>query len=376
MKQRLIISISLLSTLFLFGVQIINACSCGGEANPCSSFEAKGGVIFTGTVINVVDSNEKYGKPIEGNARKITIRVDEVFKGSIPSIIETSDDGVRCDNYPFKLNESYLVYANGILEKTSNIIPIGLCSGTGNIDVKEEDLKFLRMMKNGKMPSILYGRLQKAESANKFTPLPNIRVFLTQEVVIKDGKYIKPEIEGREFDVLTDINGEYQFENLESGKYMIQAEVGKNLWIPNIREVYFSNAPFCQNRSLIVFDNGTISGSIQNNDTTPAKNVELSIQPVDPNTRIWNPQTRTDDKGNFVFQGLSVGKYIISTYLQNYSLDGARTYPFERFPFSHYFYSNTLQQKEAEILNLEENGKLTEVNFLMPSLPIKVVVNG
>jgi len=109
MKPKLFSPLFILLIVFLFECDIAKACDCAGGANPCSFFRGAKGVAFIGTVTNVVDSNEKYGQPIKGNARRITIKIDEVFKGNVPDEIVTSDDGYGCDNYPFNLGGTYLI---------------------------------------------------------------------------------------------------------------------------------------------------------------------------------------------------------------------------------------------------------------------------
>lgn len=377
MKQRLVILIGLLSVIFLVGVQISHACSCAGGANPCSFYKAEKGVAFIGTVTNVVEANEKYGQPIKGKIRKITIKVDEIFKGNIPNEVITSDDGFQCDNYPFMLGLSYLIYSKGILENTENILPVGLCSGTTPIENAQDSIKFLQQLKKGKMPAILYGKVQRVinDEKNQYQPLTNTKVVLTKIYSIENGQYKEPKKKDRKIEAVTNKNGDYIFENLGVGKYKISAVLPNDLWMQEYREFETGGNPSCDKHSLSAFTNGSISGRVVNADGTPAR-LALRISSIDRNTRFFYGETRSDDNGDFTFSGLNEGQYKINVYLPWYRIDESKPSPFEGFPFSRWYFPKTFGDKEAEIISLSYAQKIHNINLEMPPFPIKRTVTG
>lgn len=378
MKKRFVVSIGFLFGLFIFSIQIVSACTCSGGANPCSFYRGEGGVAFIGTVTNIISLNEKYGQPIQGKARKITIKVDEIFKGNVPGEVVTSDDGFRCDNYPFKMGVSYLIYSKGILENTENILPIGLCSGTAPVENAQDAINFLRQLKNGAMPSMLYGKLQRVinDEKNPYQPLAKTKVVLTKTYSIENGQYKKPDKKERQIETVTDENGDYKFENLKTGKYKLSAVLPEDLWMQEYREFGAGGTPSCDFHPLYAYTNGSISGNVVNADGTPAR-MTLRISPVDTNTRSFYGETRTDEKGNFTFSGLNEGRYKISTRLNSYSLDGARSYLFSGdFPYSSFYFPNTFESDEAEVVSLGYNQKIQNVNFKMPPAPVKRNISG
>lgn len=378
MKKRLAISIAFSAVLFLFGVEIAVACTCSGGANPCGFFRAPKGIAFIGTVTAVVETNEKYGKPIKGKARKITIKVDEIFKGTLPNEIVTSDDGYLCDNYPFKLGKTYLIYSPGVLENTENIVPVGLCSGTAPIQNAQESINFLRQLKDGNTFSILYGKLQQTinDEKNPYQHLAKTKVVLTKIYAIENGQYKDAKKKERNRETFTDENGEYEFENLADGKYKLNAVLPNGLWMPEYREFGAGGKPFCENHPLYVFSDGRISGNAVNADGTPAR-LALSIMALDKDTRFYYVVTRTDEKGNFTFSGLNEGRYKIYVGLTSYSLDGARTYLFSGdFPYPKYYFPNTLDYNDAEIITLDHSQKIQNIDFKMPQAPIKRNITG
>jgi hypothetical protein len=379
MSKKLILSVFVFSTFLLLGIEQALACTCGGGANPCGFFRATGGVAFIGTVTNVVDANEKYGQSIKGKARKITIKVDEVFKGSVPEEIITSDDGFRCDNYPFSLGKSYLIYSKGVLENTENIVPVGLCSGTTPVKNAQDSINFLRQLKEGKFPSILYGKVQRVvnDEKNPYEPLPKTKVILTKIHAIENGQYKEPKKKERTSETLTNENGEYKFENLASGRYKLSAELPDDLWMPENREFGTGGKPSCDNHSLSVFTEGRISGSVASSEGTPVGFLKLRISPMDKNTRFYYGEAQTDNDGNYTFYGLSEGRYKIHVYLPWYRLDNSKPSPFESgYPFSTYYFGNAFENEKAQIINLGYTEKIRNINLKMPAFPVKQNVNG
>lgn len=364
--------------VLIFNCIDVHACDCAGGANPCDFFRGETGVAFIGTVTDVVDSNEKYGEPVKGKVRKITIKVDEMFQGSLPSVIVTSDDGYQCDNYPFTLGGSYLIYAAGVLENTQNIVKIGLCSGTAPIEMAQDAITFLRQLRDGKSISIHYGKIQKPVNLTEqlYEPLPNIPVVLTKLYTDENGQRNEPEKNERERRTLTDENGEYKFENLSDGIYKVSAILPNDLWTPEVREFGAGTSPHCSAHSLVAYANGRISGSAVHWDGRPAAHLKLRISPTETNTVHYYGETQTDRDGIYTFHGLSEGQYKISVYLPWYSLDGSRSYPFERYPFSTYYYGNVFEESQANIIRLDHNTKLQDIKLKMPPLPVKRLVTG
>ncbi|HQU84385.1 MAG TPA: carboxypeptidase regulatory-like domain-containing protein, partial [Pyrinomonadaceae bacterium] len=363
--------------ILLFGFDQAKACSCKGGANPCGFFRAQSGAAFIGTVTNSVDSNEKYGQP--GKARKITIKVEEVFKGTLPDEIITSDDGFRCDNFPFAVGKTYLIYSSGVLANTENIVPVGLCSGTTLAENAQDSINFLRQLKAGKSPSVLYGKLQKPTDHEKrsFEPLPQTKIVLTKLYSIENGLYKTPKKKDRLFTTVTDENGDYKFENLPSAQYKLSAELPNELWMPESGEFFAGETPSCDNYSLIAYTNGKISGKVVSHEGIPVGFLKLRISPTEKNAPSYSDETQTDKDGNYTFNGMSAGKYKISVYLPFYSLDNTKPSPFESsFPFSSYFFGDTFNDSQAQIVNLGFTEKLQNINLKMPAFPVKQKVVG
>ena len=230
MNKNLLLSFSLL--IFIISApDVVSACSCVGGANPCGAFGSKTGAIFTGTVTEVTSSTEKYGKPVNGKVRKIAVRVDEIFKGELPVEIVTYDDGFSCDNYPFVIGKSYLIYSNGILENSENIVRVGLCSGTVPIEKADGHLRFLRPLKAGKTFSLIFGQVQRFTHGDQQPnePLNGVKVVLEKKFAIENGQYRKPKGKDRERLAVTDGFGNYDFKDIPLGRYKMRVELPSGL---------------------------------------------------------------------------------------------------------------------------------------------------
>ena len=377
MKNRLAISIGFILALFLSGAESAQACSCAGGANPCGFYRAQGGVAFIGTVTEVVEANEKYGQPIEGKVRKITIKVDEIFKGVLPAEVVTSDDGFSCDNFPFKQGESYLIYSNGILGNTANVLPVNLCSGTQEVKSAQEAINFLRQLKKGVMPSVLYGTAQRIvndkDAPNQ--PLAKTRIVLTRLYSIENDQFVEPEKKDRKIEVLTNENGEFRFENLSRGQYKLSSVLPNDLWMPESREISTGGAPSCDFYPLYAFTNGSISGNVVNADGTPAR-ISVQIGSVDNLSRYYYDRVWSDENGNFTISGLNDGKYRLLVSLSEYQLKENGAYPFQNYPYGGWFYPNTFEYLDAKIITLGYAQKISNINLKLPPFPKKQTVRG
>ena len=362
----------------MFSSEIASACDCSGGANPCAAFRGETS-IFVGTVKEVTNSNEKYGKIVDGEVQKIKISVDEVFKGDFPLEIITSNDGWNCDNYPFALGATYLIYSNGVLENTNNIVPVGLCSGTSPVEKARASIEFLRRLKRGETFSILDGKIQRVVngSQNAFAPIGNVKVFLTRNYVRKNAEIRYLEKPLKVFETVSDGNGNYRFENLPNGRYKLNAVLPDELWLPESREFATGGFPSCDNHLLSAFDNGSISGKVVHNDGTPAAFLKLAVAPTQAVTRHYYGETQTDKNGNYTFRGLSEGSYRIRAGLSSYSLDGSRSYPFQsNYPFSSFYFPNAFDDKQAGVVTVAHTEKIENVNFKMPPPPVVQAVSG
>src|SRR5919204_2850538 len=107
------------------------ACRCIPQPTPCEAFWADGAV-FVGRV-SAIEPNTKSGAPAWFGNRLIRFDVIEPFRGVTTPQVEvlTGSGGGDC-GYPFKMNRTYLVYADQA--KDAPVLGTGICSRTRRID--------------------------------------------------------------------------------------------------------------------------------------------------------------------------------------------------------------------------------------------------
>lgn len=112
------------------------ACSCV-EPGPVQDELERSSVVFSGTVIDMLDVNKN--KSIQSSADPIAVQfeVEEAWKGlgQTQIIVYTERDSASC-GYEFTLNKKYLVYAQEI----EGELKAGLCSRTTPLSSAEMDL--------------------------------------------------------------------------------------------------------------------------------------------------------------------------------------------------------------------------------------------
>ena len=365
--------------LLLYGAESVEACSCKSNLNPCAAFRSEGGVIFTGTVSEVFYSSEKYGKPIGGKVRAISIRVDEIFKGELPAQVLTSDDGFSCDNFPFAIGKSYLIYAGGV-EENSNIVKVGLCSGTRLLEKADEHLRFLRPLKDGRTFSTIFGTVWKfintADLPNE--PLGKTKVVLVKEFAIENGQYKKPKKKDRERSSITDEQGNYNFYDIPAGRYKMRAELPTGLWVQESREFGSGGvSPLCENHSFLAMPDGQVSGKVLSAEQMPVAHLKLTLQPLRKTSKFYQYLAQTDALGNYVFYGVPEGDYKLSIRLAEYKPNSRVPEVFTlNFPYTTWYFPGTIDEKSATVVSVKPTEKVSNIDIVMRQFPVTRKVMG
>lgn len=110
------------------------ACSCM-KLTPSEGFTSST-TVFTGEVTDI-SKNES----TQFGGRAVTLRVKRLWKGEPKKTIEvhTAGSSAAC-GYPFKMGETYLVYA---VSDEADPMRVSLCSRTAPVDQAKDDLSFL-----------------------------------------------------------------------------------------------------------------------------------------------------------------------------------------------------------------------------------------
>ena len=202
--MRLHFLIAVFVTILIFA-PVSHACTCAGmpSGNPACQTYWYWPVIFSGKVVEI---------RAEGQRLNVKLKVNESFRGISGTTVEitTADDGAAC-GYPFKLNESYLVYTK---PDRDGKLSVGLCGRTIPMSSAADDIAYFKSVPTlnplGSIGGIVYENrsFKENETHDHLPPLTGLKVTV-------DGP--KGTVETR-----TDENGKYRFTDLEPGDYTVK----------------------------------------------------------------------------------------------------------------------------------------------------------
>src|SRR5262249_41846032 len=157
--------------------------------------------VFSGQLIDIISVE----KTRENQMPTVTVQVilEEPFRGVSAGRVDVETlHGTSCD-MTFAKGERYLIYAS--LEQDGKKLFAGPCTRTGLLNDANDDLRYIRSLKNGEVREAITGRLVQ----NRSHPLSGLKVTLEG-----DGKTVA---------TTTDENGSFVFTPAETGDYIVRA---------------------------------------------------------------------------------------------------------------------------------------------------------
>jgi hypothetical protein len=272
-----------------------SACTCL-TASVCDA-AWKTEAVFVGHVVSIEST------PAAG--RIVQLAVLEGFRGFrlTQVAIATASNEAAC-GYPFRIGESYLVYANRSL--AGGPLSAGLCSRTRPVADATEDLTYLRSLAAivpGSRARVV-GQVQLSESSRPAGREPTGMGGVT---VIARG-------EGRTFSTRTDARGGFVLTNLPVATYALEATAPDGYAsIPRSLEIHDPRG--CGSTVLYVRHDSRVSGRV-----VDSRGVGVGALPLDlvPRAGIDRPEggsgrvrTRTAADGTFELQLVSPGEYVL-----------------------------------------------------------------
>lgn len=290
---------SVAAFLLLFGVPITWACSCRGPRPACSVY-ATTDSLFVGQVMEIVDQEKPPEAPnsFSFSARLARFRVQESFRGATGSIVEISTGmgGGDC-GYPFKLGETYLVYASTL---KNGKLYTGICLRTRALENAADDLAFLRALPNLPPGGTIFGKVTlRGESGQteRDMPMPSTQVDISGPTTAK---------------ALTDAQGSYSFGSLPPCKYEVNFRLPQSYFSESFNVSVADRT--CSEVNAHPSPAGEISGRVLDSNGNPVANLMVDLRDDSKPRASWEePQfdfTHTDHDGHYQFQGLIPGTYM------------------------------------------------------------------
>ena len=372
------------------------ACSCG-ITPPVGAFRDSPAV-FVGTltairetVVAKVNSPRwtEGDSPWEVNDHAIlvlTFRIDESLKGPSAGTVEVVTDSSDTSCYAgFEKGRRYLIYTQtwtkvpdpgsgdeamptSILERvqaTNKLLPdlaTGLCTRSGPLDARQDELEIIRSLKDGRIETRIYGAVRRREWN-----------FETGYHGMKDagpmgGVLVTATGPGGRFETTTDGEGRYRFANLASGEYSI---------VPVFTKVYSPSpstrvdvTPESGGGSAYFWTstNGRIAGRLFESGKYVASEVDLTLLALGPDrspTGVGLDHIRQPG-GAFVFERIPPGRYVIG--INRWSWRGKSPYPPTYHP-------GVEDVEQAAVIELAAGQEIT-VDVSLPARLSELTVTG
>jgi hypothetical protein len=290
----------LLVCLFLTGIPTTWACSC--FLRPACFAYSTTDSLFVGQVMEIVDQD----KPNPQGQIAYTVapllvrfRVQERFRGATDNIVEVSTGrgGGDC-GYPFKVGETYLVYA--YKAGNSGTLRTGICSRTRSLEKASDDLEFLRSLPNQPPGATIFGKVTLHEESSKgwqSTPMAGIQVSINGPTTSK---------------AITDATGSYNFHSLPPGSYDVNFTLAEG-YMGHPSKVTVADKT-CAEVNEYPRPAGEISGRVLDANSKPVANVVVDLRydskPRESWARPYFNFAQTDQDGHYKFQELPPGTYV------------------------------------------------------------------
>jgi hypothetical protein len=300
------------------------------RASACESY-ASASAVFLGEATT--------GESLPDGSTRTRFLVKEAFKGvSEREVIVVSQPVLGLPAVHFRPGEEYLVFAG--TDATRQLV-VSNCGQTLPSSLAVGDLRFLRTQGMPNAPkTLLYGSVYQWNGDEHVTNLRDTEIQASGSP--------------GSFQTITDSDGYFEFRNLPPGSYKVEPVLPDTL--ARFPEEVKLEAGGCKAASLMTQWNGRISGraTLWNGTAIADANINLMDQARD---RGEGAVGRTDEQGNYKFESLQPGRYVVGLL----DLDG----PSDDFPFPPLFYPNATEPSLADVLELGEGQKLDHVDFIV-----------
>jgi len=327
--------ISLCFSSKIFGCTCLNNNSIIEDYNEAS-------IIFVGNVISHSDTNG-YLFTVQNN-----------FKGALNSVVyvNTGLGGGDC-GYPFKIGESYLVFA---YEHNLNYYT-DICTRTAEYSNSKLNLIFLDNLPQSLETSYVFGNI--VYWSNHEQRFSEVTKLIKQRITL-----ISKELTLSSF---TDGYGEFLFKDVPLGKYSVKIDYGEGLVLSNAEDDTINlmrNDCYYFPLALILPCTLVISLKDSQNNVVGYDDVSTSLIPEAYNQiedLYFGPKgyiSRDGDK--IVYDRMPPGNYVLGL---NTSY-GPSSYS----PYPSTYYPNAKDFDNAEVIELSEEKRIVEVEMVLPKL--------
>lgn len=338
-------------------------CMCVGLSD-CELF-AMADAVFVGTVLDVRQTEGDFKENIH------RVQIDEVFWGEKDSgVVEVTSSAWACP-YRMEKGESHLIFA-GIDD--SGELYTGLCSGSRMVDSGGVVLKELREMKDSGVLGVadLRGMVLEAAKPPLTGQKPEGVSFVS----------IVPENGGDPITAELDSEGAFFVDGVTPGRYLITPMLPAGYiyrdWTPqNLSKEDDDDRSIevkdhgCTVAKFEVRVNGRISGRLVDSTGIPLANIYgIDLMKLDaPEDDESTVTVETGPNGEFLFEGLRPGRYVLGVNLDDFITEESHTFTLPKF-----FFPGSRTLDGAVVVELGKSAEIRDIVVqALPRLRKRVV---
>ncbi|MDP2998115.1 MAG: carboxypeptidase-like regulatory domain-containing protein [Bryobacterales bacterium] len=283
-------------------------------------------VLFIGTAVETNDNHDGFIK--SGIWYRFTVQ--EPFKGietGVKEVIVDPASGTSCQER-FTTGRRYLISSYGDTLAAQNaaavtvggfpavrgaarpigpVVVTGGCSGSRPVEQVAEDISFVRQYRTGSQPSRVFGfiRIHAYEWLwdDRYPPLSSAVIRITGPGGVRT--------------TAADLNGRYEIPNVAPGTYVLTAQ---SAGFTSARPSYTIDVPAhgCGVANIGMFSDGSITGTVVEQDGSPARN--LAVEYFHADGKIADPRFRersmkTNEEGQFHFSKVPPGEFLVGVHI-------------------------------------------------------------
>ena len=350
-------------------------CSCMSSGPPCEA-AWKVDAVFFGKVVELhhdrkePDSNGS----IQFNGFLGThalFEISESFRGITGGTkqieIRTGMGGGDC-GYPFKLGESYVVYAR---RSKDDLLVTSICSRTAPAERAEADLQYFHNFKANATNGYVYGQVSDGHSKPKYEQAERAHIYepISGAVVTLTGG------EGTRT-LITGDDGAFRFDHVPPGTYQVSAAKegysSQAYWFASGAPKIQVHAGGCGFAPQFLVVDRRIVGTLVRADGQPAAGVQVEIVPTKPDEQHSLPfpaaEVKTDAEGHYELKNLRPGEYYLGINL-------ART-PSKEMPYTRYFFPGAEDSAAAIPALVGDGQQIKKYDFPIPAAQKERQVEG
>lgn len=284
--------------------------------------------------------------PIADEEKEIQIVPEEIFSGDPPNPVVVRTQQAWC--LPkLDVGDRWLFFL-----RADGSQPV-LLDYSGNdsrpVASAQEQIETLRRLQTIGDNAMLRGRVVRRRPADQQEAVPDAQVVAQRTS------------DGVQFSATAGADGSYEFQPIPSGHYTMTVDPTGSFHTDETRIDLKSGA--CIDVTLTRYPHAQLGGHVRNSDGSPAARTPVILVNDDDS---WFATGKTDERGDFHFDSLQPGKYVVGINLPGkpeWKASGGAG-PHVAPPASSY-YPGTPIRSDAKVIRLAEDEKRNDIDFVI-----------